>query len=55
MENKGKAIIQSVTKDSSAKPDSLKMFNDESPVPRKLSVPNKLKMEKDSTKKILEP
>jgi outer membrane protein OmpA-like peptidoglycan-associated protein/predicted negative regulator of RcsB-dependent stress response len=55
IESNGIEIKQSVTKDLPAKHDSVKILNDESPVPHKESVPNKVKIEKDSTKKFMAP
>ena len=55
IESKGIEVKQSVTKDLPAKPDSLKILNDKSPAPSPKSVPNKVKIEKDSTKKFMAP
>jgi tetratricopeptide (TPR) repeat protein len=55
LQNKGKEIKQSVVKDSPVKLDSLKMLNQKAPLSNPKSVPDKLKMEKDTTKKFIDP
>jgi hypothetical protein len=55
LESKGKDIKQSAVKDSPVKLDSLKTLNNKSPLSNPKSVPDKLKIEKDTTKKIVNP
>jgi outer membrane protein OmpA-like peptidoglycan-associated protein len=55
VDSKVKEINQSVVKDSPVKLDSLKMLNEKSPVAPQKSGPNKLKAEKDTSKKIVDP
>jgi TolA-binding protein len=55
IESKSKDIKQSEVKDSPLKTDSLKMLNQKAPLPIPKSIPNRLKMQKDTTKKFVDP